>query len=299
MSVWSCPLCREPLLVSQKCLSCENGHSFDRARQGHVNLLLANQKNSRNPGDNESMVMARREFLRAGYYQPLVEALCHQLATLNHTKNSDINVLDLGCGEGFYLERLVSALYGTAWLTNTQVDGGLYCWGVDVSKLAVRKAMSSAKTGVLTSINTSGRPARVHFDYAVASNYRLPVRDNCIDIALNIFAPVSPEEVQRVLSPGGIFVRVLPAKRHLYQLKALLYEQVRLHESPVIETGWKLMDKSEVNFPVRLTSSQGIEQLLGMTPLSWHGKREAKQALIAKGRLELEACFEIQLLTSL
>jgi 23S rRNA (guanine745-N1)-methyltransferase len=33
--------------------------------------LLVQQKKSKVPGDNDEMVKARREFLQAGYYQPL------------------------------------------------------------------------------------------------------------------------------------------------------------------------------------------------------------------------------------
>ena len=46
--------------------TCGNGHSFDRAKQGYCNFLLANQKNSREPGDSVEMVDARRAFFKSG-----------------------------------------------------------------------------------------------------------------------------------------------------------------------------------------------------------------------------------------
>ena len=56
-------------------LACSNRHSFDRARQGYYNLLPVQHKNSRDPGDNQAMVEARRRFLDGGHYAPLARRL--------------------------------------------------------------------------------------------------------------------------------------------------------------------------------------------------------------------------------
>ena len=69
-----CPLCEKPLSREAKNWHCENGHTFDVARQGYVNLLTVQQKHSLNPGDTREMVGARRQFLEAGYYLPLGKA---------------------------------------------------------------------------------------------------------------------------------------------------------------------------------------------------------------------------------
>ena len=42
---------------------CLTGHSFDRAAAGYVNLLPANRKHSKDPGDDKDMVAARAAFL--------------------------------------------------------------------------------------------------------------------------------------------------------------------------------------------------------------------------------------------
>jgi 23S rRNA (guanine745-N1)-methyltransferase len=77
-----CPLCRTPLTLENKSQRCANGHSFDIAKEGYVNLLLVQQKKSKEPGDNPEMVKARREFLQAGYYQPLCNAASQLIAPL-------------------------------------------------------------------------------------------------------------------------------------------------------------------------------------------------------------------------
>ena len=51
--------------------SCSNGHSYDQARQGYLNLLLVQHKNSRQPGDTPTMLGHRQAFLDGGHYQPV------------------------------------------------------------------------------------------------------------------------------------------------------------------------------------------------------------------------------------
>ena len=55
-------------------LVCENGHRFDVARQGYVNLLSPKDKRSKDPGDSKEMVYARAAFLNADFYQPVADA---------------------------------------------------------------------------------------------------------------------------------------------------------------------------------------------------------------------------------
>jgi hypothetical protein len=66
----ACPICSEPLTAVDNGVVCPAGHRFDRARQGYLNLLPVQHKNSRDPGDNQAMVEARRDFLNAGHYAP-------------------------------------------------------------------------------------------------------------------------------------------------------------------------------------------------------------------------------------
>ena len=70
-SLFRCPLCSSPLEREESRWLCPNGHSFDRAAAGYVHLLPANQKHSKDPGDDKSMVAARSAFLEKGYYAPL------------------------------------------------------------------------------------------------------------------------------------------------------------------------------------------------------------------------------------
>ena len=68
-----CPNCRKPLLEEEKRWICPEGHSFDKAREGYVNLLF---RHGGTHGDNREMVLARRKFLDSGHYLPLRLLLC-------------------------------------------------------------------------------------------------------------------------------------------------------------------------------------------------------------------------------
>lgn len=292
--IWRCPKCTNLLIAQDNNLVCSEGHQYDRAKQGYIHLLLANQKNSRDPGDNEAMISARRTFLRAGYYDPLVDSIAEVLSheeLLNFDsieQKRSVTILDLGCGEGYYLETLLNKV-------RRSCPQGFLGFGLDISKAAVRKAASSAKQ-LFRALDES--PQKYCLDYAVASNANVPVCDQSVDVILTVFAPIVGSEVKRLLKPYGIFLRVAPGPRHLYQLRSEIYQEVSAHAPPKIEKDLVLEKEISVQFNISLNSSDAIEQLLAMTPFSWHGKGEAKKELIARAHLSIEADFLIQICRS-
>ena len=66
--IYKCPVCDSELRKSEKQYVCCNNHNFDISRKGYVNLLLVNQKKTKQPGDNKEMVESRSRFLDKGYY---------------------------------------------------------------------------------------------------------------------------------------------------------------------------------------------------------------------------------------
>ena len=87
-----CPVCKKILYPQEKSCRCENGHCFDYAKEGYLNLNL---HNSRNTGDNQEMIRARKRFLEKGYYSFLRDAV-------NDLLDEDDALIDLACGEGYY-----------------------------------------------------------------------------------------------------------------------------------------------------------------------------------------------------
>lgn len=263
-------------MVTAKGASCEANHQFDRAKQGYLHLLPAHHKRSQSPGDDRQMLLQRREFLRAGFYQPLASLLQQQWqALLNDHERSEshtapISLLDSGCGEGYYLEQLqqVSAHYNDRVSLN----------GIDISKEAAKLAARSL-SGV---------------DVAVASGFQLPVQANSVDVLLRVFAPGDSGEAARVLKPNGEFWRVVPGPDHLLELKQALYRDVKPHELPEAPEGFELMTKESLRFAFALNNNQAVRQLLGMTPFVWRGDSEGKERLQEASRLQVTAEFVLQ-----
>ena len=123
-----CPLCGEALEKREKQLVCPRGHSFDIARQGYVNLLTVQRKHSLDPGDTREQVLSRRAFLDTGLYRPIAQALIDAARVYG----AQGELLDVGCGEGYYCAALSQAL-------------GLPLTGLDISKEAVRCAAARYK----------------------------------------------------------------------------------------------------------------------------------------------------------
>ena len=169
-----CPVCGEALEPQGTAWRCVQGHCFDVARQGYVNLLTVTQKHSRHPGDTWEMVAARRAFLDAGWYVPIAKTLADLVRRFCPEVAS---VLDAGCGEGYYLSQL-------GWVPGR--------WGSDISRDAVRYA--------------AARDRGAHWLTATAAH--LPFADGGFDCVLSMFALTAGAEFFRVLRPGGIFLIV-------------------------------------------------------------------------------------------
>jgi len=267
MSLFLCPHCGNPLTEQGRSLRCESGHCFDRAKEGYVHLLPANQKNSKAPGDDKGMVAARRAFLDKGWYQPLRDALCALAAEL--TGGAPI-VLDTGCGEGYYTAGVRDALLRAG-------KDPTVC-GIDISKFSLQKAAKRSP----------------EIDFAVASAYRLPVADGSVDLLLNVFSPLAIEEFRRVLRPGGYYFYVVPAAMHLWELKEVLYEKPYPNEEK--ETpydGFRYDRILPVEYTIQLPSQEDIQALFGMTPYAWKTPREGKDRLAALSELTCRIAFHI------
>ena len=74
-----CPKCGLPLKKEGNGCQCSEGHRYDLARSGYVNLLLANGKHSLQPGDDKRMVRARRLFLEKDIMSPSGERCARRL----------------------------------------------------------------------------------------------------------------------------------------------------------------------------------------------------------------------------
>ncbi|MEA1065232.1 23S rRNA (guanine(745)-N(1))-methyltransferase [Erwinia sp. HR93] len=262
---FSCPLCHAALTERSGAFCCPQGHQFDRAKEGYVNLLPVQHKRSREPGDSIEMMRARRHFLEAGHYAPLRDELVQVL-----TRLSVINApqyLDIGCGEGYYT---------SAFAALAKRQGGL-CYGLDVSKAAIRYAARRYPEAM----------------FCVASSYRLPFHAHTFDGVIRIYAPCEAAELARVIKPNGLLLTVSPGPRHLYQLKSLIYREVQLHAArqEMLE-GFSLEETYTPAWTMTL-SGDSAAALLQMTPFAWRARPEVPGNLLQRVDFSCETDFLI------
>ncbi len=81
MRILACPVCDSPVDLEESRCACPEGHSFDVAREGYVNLLVPQHRTKGIDGDTAEMLHARRRFLEAGHYAPLRDLLAEKVAT--------------------------------------------------------------------------------------------------------------------------------------------------------------------------------------------------------------------------
>lgn len=265
-----CPICQSPLKLHQASQGyyCDNKHHFDLAKEGYLNLFPVQQKKSKEPGDSRAMMRARRNFLEAGFYQPMADAIAamldrHCLAT------TPLHVLDMGCGEGYYSRQLEAKSH--------HQDLDLH--GADIAKNAILAAAKKQPD------------AR----FIVASNNRLPYSDAFFDVIFRVYAPSNDNEIKRLLNTDGKLLTVTPGPRHLWQLREYIYPDVKQHAvEGKLPEGFTHIETQRLPFTIQPDQEQRIA-LLDMTPFAWRAKPHMRQQIMHAEGLEIETDFVITL----
>ncbi len=248
----SCPICDLSLLRSGSTLGCASGHSFDVAREGYVNLLVSQHKRRGIEGDATEMLQARRRFLDAGHYEPLLEEIVSQTEAVlvDRAGGSPACVVEVGCGEGYFIGG-VSERIGSPMRTSF--------FGMDLSKRAIKHA------------------ARRYGDVAffVADVHRkICMPTGSVGCLLDVFAPRNPSEFARVLAPTGSAIVVIPGPTHLQSLRAQLglIDIEPDKERRLVDRFAELFsvrERTEIRYQLRL-GPQEVADLVEMGPNYWH-----------------------------
>lgn len=274
-----CPVCDQSLTAVRRSLVCGNGHTFDVAREGYVNLLPALGSSKDRHGDTPAMLQARRSFLAQGHYRFLADALTDMLTGELHpsgTETRATGILDVGCGEGHYL------LHLKRQLTARSGRADLQFFGLDLAKEAARMtAREDSQVGVVVG-NTM---------------VRLPFVSGSMCVVTNLFAPRNVCEFARVLDDRGVLMLVIPAPEHLGELRALipLLPIGADKETNVIgqlSGAFDLEARQVVEQRLRL-DHQAVGALINMTPNAWFVPEAQKFPLSVAGALEVTARFII------
>lgn len=135
--------------------------------------------------DTVEMIAARQRVLDAGLFRDL-DARLVEVLTGRH------RIVEVGAGTGYHLAQVLDAHPDSHGLAS------------DVSKPAIQRAAKAHR-----------RMAAVVADTWAG----LPIRTNCMDAVLCVFAPRNREEFVRIVKPDGILVVVTPLPNHLQQLR--------------------------------------------------------------------------------
>jgi len=227
-----CPVrnCRLPLKRQGRLLLCQHRHSFDIARSGYINLLQPQDRRSKQPGDIDAVVAARRRLHERGVTGPLFEAI---LAILCPSE-SDV-VLDAGCGDGFYLGTLAH-------------QSGFSAHGIDISVPAIEAA------------------ARRYPDcqWIVANADRfIPFADRSFSILMSITARMNESEFRRVLRDGGRLLVALPAPDDLIELRGSGHDRTA-RTVQTFARDFKLVDQRRVTTTADLDAAAVADVLFSI-----------------------------------
>ena len=257
--IFKCPVCSGTLFNDGNTLKCEKRHSYDISSSRYVNLSM--QQSGKTHGDDTFMVMTRRDFLSGGYYEPLRLAVCGAV--------SGETVLDAGCGEGYYTQKIGE---------NEHVSK---VYGIDISKKAVQYASKLCK-------------GEKFGTFCVGSVYSMPYLDGVFDSVVNIFSPLALDEYKRVLKKDGTLVLAVPNPEHLLELKQRVYDDVRIkEESDDVLDGFTLCEKTRVKYKFTPQTGKTISDLFAMTPYYYTTPADKRAKLSDVTPFEITADFTV------
>ncbi len=251
----ACPKCEAALLLEGGAVRCAQGHSFDVARSGYVNLLPAGT--SPGTADAPAMVAARAAFLGSGAFDPVVEAVAAAAEAL--ARDVSGCVVDAGAGTGHYLAAVLDRVPGRAGLA------------LDISKHAAKRAARCHPRAAAVVCDTWGR---------------LPVRDGVAAVVLDVFSPRNAAEFARVLAEGGGLVVATPTSAHLAELReplGLISVDERKTEriDEAFEGRFQQVGDAVVEYALSLDRGQALG-VLEMGPSARHVGEEERRARVSK-----------------
>ncbi|MCU0226749.1 MAG: methyltransferase domain-containing protein [Bryobacterales bacterium] len=149
-------------------------------------MLQPQDKRSRQPGDHADAVAARRRLHQRGFTSAMLDAFADLLRP-----QPGEPLLDVGCGDGFYLGSLAAR-------------SGAEAWGVDLSVPAIQAA--------------ARRYPECQWQVANADR-ALPYRTGAFGAVMSITARLHATDFRRVLRDAGRLLVAVPAPDDLVELR--------------------------------------------------------------------------------
>ncbi len=234
-----CPICKEKLILMDHSLVCKNKHTYDISKKG-ITTLVSHSHIKESKIYNYELFLNRRNFIQKMYYKDLYDEIIH---IINEHFNNKINIVDLGCSEGAHTMNILNLLEQTY----------MY-YGFDYSKVAIDMA--------------SCYNSDVRF-YFVADVNNVPIKDNSIDLIIDLLSPYNQSEIKRLLKNNGVFIKVAPGKDYLKEMRAAANISTYDKDEEVeqnLNKNFKVVKKKHIlnTFPI---TKDDFKLLLKMSPM--------------------------------
>lgn len=246
----ACPKCKRELRLVGNSYKCDHKHTYDIAKSKYINLLLNPDKATNNPGDSKDSLIARKAYLNQGYYNVISDVVNNYI---KENFKSNLQILDLGCGEGYYTQRMKNELND---------DTNVY-YGLDISKEAVNMATKYTKD----------------IYWIVGNSKNIPIQDHSLDIICALFTVVNKDELERCLKPGGKIIHVTANPKHLIEIKELIYDEIKIKSDEYIRLPFNVVDSFDLVEKVHIPSHDDAVNLLKMTPHYYHIKKDKRHVI--------------------
>lgn len=271
-SFFTCPTCASPVKIQDlRSLICTNGHTFDIAKQGYLNLLSHHNKTNY----DKTLFEARRKVIaESRFFDPLNTALT-KIINDQTTHKRELNIVDMGSGEGTHLINIVQTLQSDFEKTVTGI-------GIDISKEGILEAAKHYEETI----------------WVVADLARTPLTDQMCDVMINILSPSNYEEFNRLLKEDGMVIKIVPRESYLKELRQYFYnksEKEDYSNQTVVDhfkKHFNIIDQTTVYYTKPL-SQAAIMALIKMTPLTWNVDAKDINAFLEKGISEITIDLEI------
>lgn len=253
----ACPKCHQPLILDGKSYKCQNNHCFDIAKSHYINLLLNPDKSTNNPGDNKESLQCRKDFLNQRYYDVILNEVVTYIINHNHPQ---MQILDLGCGEGYYTYRMKQELGDDCTI-----------YGLDISKDGIQMATKYTKD----------------IYWIVGNSKNIPIQDHSLDVITALFTVVNAQEIQRCLKEDGYMIHVTANNKHLIEFKELIYDEVKVKSDEHIRLPFETVKSYDFQKTIHLKNREDTLNLLKMTPHYYHIKKERRHVLDTLGEFDV------------
>lgn len=253
----ACPKCHQPLILDGKTYKCQNNHCYDIAKSQYINLLLNPDKSTNNPGDNKESLMCRKNYLNQGYYDVILNEVVNYIKAHHHPQ---MQILDLGCGEGYYTYRM-----------QQELNDDSIIYGLDISKDGIQMASKYTKD----------------IYWMVGNSKNIPLVDHSLDVITALFTVVKDSEIKRCLKEDGYMIHVTANNKHLIEFKELIYDEVKVKSDQFIRLPFEVSESYDFKKTIHLRNREDTLNLLKMTPHYYHIKKDRRHVLDTLGEFDV------------